>query len=117
MKSIIELNALIPSIIDLMNSEEPQIGNYDDNEYLDNSFMFEEDGWLIEIDYSCTGNWDIEPETYWEPGCCEIIDGWGKVDEIRASYFDENTEEYIEFSKEDLTDFYEAINKNLEAIV
>ena len=117
MKTLLELNALIPAITSLMKREDPEIGNFEEREYESNTFTYEEDGWLIEIDYRCTGFWDIEPETWDYPGCCEVKSAWGEVDEIRATHFDEETEEETEFSEEDLTDLFMAVNRNLENIV
>lgn len=117
MKTLLELNALIPTIIKLMNKEEPKIGDYQEGEYEENSFTYEEDGWVIEIDYNCTGYWCIERETWDYPGCCEVTSGWGEVEEIRASHYDEETDEETEFSEEDLTDLYKAVNENLKELV
>ena len=116
MKTLLELNALIPTIIEMMNEEQPEIGDYEEGEYESNTLTYEEDGWTIEIVYKCTGYWNIEDETYSNPGCADLLKGWGEIENIYAFHLDEETAEETEFSSEDLTDLYNAVNKNLKQL-
>lgn len=115
MKTLLDLKALIPTIIAELEAQEKKIGDYQEREYESNSFTFEEDGWYIEIEYSCTGYWCCEPQTWDDPGCCEVR-GWGEIDDIRVSHYDEETDEESEFSEEDLTDLYTAVKEVLKYI-
>ena len=116
MKTIDELNALIPTIIDLMYEEDMEFGNNEEDECELNFFSYQEDGWLIEIDYSCSADFYTEPQTWDYPGYCEQIRQWGWVEEIRASHFDKETMEKTEFDDNDTIDLYNAVNKFLESL-
>lgn len=123
MKTIEDLNSLIPDLIDLV-LDDPQIGDsYMDqdedgwgrcNDYEDNYVTYEEDGWFIEISFRCCGEWDNDPGDYWTPPSCELRRAWGEVTEITASHEDEETEEYTEFSDDDLKEMWNQIDKALE---
>lgn len=114
MKTLLELNALIPTIIALMSKEEPEIGNYEENDYQHNIFTYQEDGWDIEIEYRCTGDYYYEAGDYYTPSFEELERAWGEVDEIRVFHYDDETEDETEFTGEDLTDLTLAVNKYLK---
>lgn len=71
MKTISDLNALIPTLVDLLSSNDHEIGEsyYEQDEdgwgrcddSTTNYFCYEEDGWLIEVTYECCGEWDNDP--------------------------------------------------------
>lgn len=116
-KTIADLNALIPEIVDLMNCDEPEIGDYEYDEYKSNTFIYEEDGWEIVIDYKCTGRWREEYETWDCPGSCDLVEGWGEVEGISAIHYDEETDEETDFGDDELFELYKAVNINLRDLV
>lgn len=124
MKTIADLNALIPTICDLVKNNNHEIGSTwygrceDDYEcnYESNCVCYEEDGWLIEISYKCAGDWDEDPGDYWTPPSCDLRRAWGEVIEITAYHCDEETEEETEFSEDDLSELWKAVDKVLENI-
>lgn len=126
MKTIDDLNALIPQLIDLV-LDDPQIGNsyYDqdedgfygrNDEYEENYVCYEEDGWFIEISFECCGEWSYDPGDYWTPESLDLVKAWGKVTEINAGHYDEETDEDTEFSEEDTKELWSAIDKALETL-
>lgn len=105
MKTLNELNSLIPQLIDLV-FDNPKIGDChygrceDETEenWEDNSITYEEDGWNIEIGYRC---------------CGDDRNSWGEITDLSAYHYDEETDEETEFSDEDLYDIWSAIEKRL----
>ncbi|MCM1142291.1 MAG: hypothetical protein NC453_27285, partial [Muribaculum sp.] len=77
MKTIDDLKALFPTLIELVANNDHEIGDsyieQDEdgwgrcNDYNDNYVSYEEDGWCIEISYRCCGEWDNDPGDYWTP--------------------------------------------------
>lgn len=126
MKTIAELNALIPEIIAKLSENEHEIGTssiersedgYGKNdEPTANYFTFEEDGWLVEVVYNCCGEWETSSGDYWNPPYCELKKAWGDAVEISASYYDEGAEEETAFSECDLRELKYAINQELRNI-
>jgi len=127
MKTITDLNALIPTIVDLLKNNDHEIGEsyYERDEdgwgRCDNSttnyFCYEEYGWLIEVTYECCGEWDCDPGDYWTPPSCDLRRAWGEVTEITATHYDEETDEETEFEEKDLKELWEAIDEALKNIV
>lgn len=123
MKTIADLNALIPTICDQLRKAEHEIGNvcYDeygrDDEYKDNIFTYEDqDGWTVEATYRCCGEYINEPGDYWTPPCCELVRAWGNVVELDAWHSGPVTGEVTEFSDEDLQELRKAMNEVLKSI-
>lgn len=118
MKTIQDLNALIPQLIDLV-LEEPEIGGDGFGCYSDpkaNSVRYAEDGWDIEICYECTGDWDNDPGDYMTPPSSKLRDAWGEVTEIGAYHYDEATDEETEFSESDMKEVRMSLDKALQNI-
>lgn len=71
MKTIADLNALIPTLVELIRNNDHEIGEsyYEQDEdgwgrcddSTTNYLCYEEDGWLIEVTYECCGEWDNDP--------------------------------------------------------
>ena len=126
MKTIEDLKALLPTLLDLFSQEEHKIGEtyWDKDEdgwgkfedYGDNCFLYEEDGWSIEVNYRCCGEFHSDPGDYWNPPCYDLIRGWGEVTEITAYHYDEETDEESEFSDEDLKVLWNAFDEELSDI-
>lgn len=126
MKTIDDLKALLPTLLELFSKEDPQIGEsyweQDEdgwgkcNDYESNCFIYEEDGWCIEINYECCGEFSNDPGDYWTPPCYDLIRAWGEVSEITAYHYDEETGDETEFSEEELAEFFEPFNEELKDI-
>lgn len=126
MKSVSDLNALIPTLVDLLASQDHEIGEsyYEQDEdgwgrcddSTTNYFCYEEDGWLIEVTYECCGEWDNDLGDYWTPPSCDLRKAWGEVTEIIASHYDEDTDEETEFSEDDVKELWSSLDKVLEDI-
>lgn len=127
MKTLADLNALIPTLCDLVKNNDHEIGDsyYERDEdgfgcccseYESNFVCYEEDGWLIEISYQCAGEWDNDPGDYWTPPSSDLKRAWGEVTEINAYHYDEDTDEEIEFSESDVNELWIALDKVLERI-
>lgn len=126
MKTIADLNALIPTLVDLLRKNGHEIGEsyYDQDEdgwglcddSTTNYFCYEEDGWLIEVTYECCGEWDNDPGDYLTPPSCDLRRAWGEVTEITATHYDEDTDEESEFSDEDVKILWSALDEELKDI-
>ena len=126
MKTKDDLNALIPTIVELFSNNDHEIGEsyieQDEdgcgwcNESVVNSFYYEEYGWCIEITYECCGEWDKDPGDYWTPPSCHLRKAWGEVTEINVYHYDEETEEESEFSEDDIEDLWKALDEELKNI-
>ena len=126
MKTIADLNALIPTLVDLIRNNDHEIGEsyYEQDEdgwgrcddSTPNYLCYEKDGWLIEIYYECCGEWDNDPGDYWTPPSSDLVRAWGELTEITAYHYDEDTDEETEFSGNDLNELWSAINNALEII-
>lgn len=126
MKTLEDLKKLIPIIVEKFSSADHEIGDsypdqdedgyYTCHEYIDNYFSYEEDGWHIEISYKCCGEWDSDSGDYWTPPSCTLEKAWGEVTEITASHYDDDTDEETEFSEDDLSELWEALDEVLKDI-
>ena len=126
MKTVSDLNALIPTLVEQFSSNGHEIGEsyyeQDEDGYgqccdsILNYFCYEEDGWLIEIYYECCGEWDIDSGDYWTPPSCDLLKAWGEVTEITASHYEEDTDEETEFSEDDVKELWNALDEVLEDI-
>lgn len=119
MKSVKDLNELIPILVDMV-LDHPKIGSryfgrceedYDE-EWESNYVIYEEDGWYIEINYRCCGDWDEDSGDYYTPPSCDLIRAWGEVESIEASYGEDD--DYQEFDDEELDELWKAIDSALE---
>ncbi len=71
MKSLEDLKKLFPVIIQLVQNKDHLIGKSSIvcdkdgwgrcDDYIENYFTYEEDGWCIEISYRCSGECDSDP--------------------------------------------------------
>ena len=126
MKTIADLNALIPTLVELLRSNPHEIGEayfeQDEDGWVQcensasNHLCYEEDGWLIEIHYDCSGEWDNDSGDYWHPASCTLIRAWGEVTEISVSHIDKETDEESEFSDADVATLWNALDEELKEI-
>ncbi len=126
MKTIADLNALIPTIVDLIRNNDHEIGDsyieQDEDgwgrcdEPASNYLCYEEDGWLIEISYECCGESYNAPGDCWTPPCYDLIRACGEVTEILASHYDEETGDETEFSEDDVNKLWIALDEELKNI-
>lgn len=89
MKTIADLNALIPTLVELIRNNDHEIGEsyYEQDEdgwgrcddSTTNYLCYEEDGWLIEVTYECCGEWDNDPGDYWTPPSCDLRRAWARL--------------------------------------
>lgn len=124
MKTVKDLNELIPTIIDMV-LDEPEIGSscyeQDEDGYggecdepENNTICYEKDGWYIEVSFDVSGEWICDPGDYWTPPSSELKRAWGEVTDIFASYTDEVTGEEYEFTGDELAEMESRINQALE---
>lgn len=115
MKTKSNLLELLPQLVKLM-CDEAEYGHYQvfgDSDadchtpWEDNGIWYEEDGWTIDIEYCCLGEFY---DGYLENAC-------GKVTKIEASYYDEETDEYHQFSEEELHELWAQLDVALEKMV
>lgn len=124
MKTVKDLNELIPTIIDMV-LDNPEIGSsyYEQDEdgygcrcsepeY--NNIRYNKDGWDIEVCYDVSGEWICDSGDYWTPPSSYLKRAWGEVTEINAYYTDEETGEEYEFTEDELAEMERRINKELE---
>lgn len=126
MKTIADLNALIPTLVEQLRHNDHEIGEsyWEQDEdgggkcsdYETNYFYYEEDGWNIEVTYKCAGDWDSDPGDYWTPPCHNLRRAWGEVEDISVYHYDDDTDEEVEFSGDDLNELWKALDKELEDI-
>jgi hypothetical protein len=108
MKTISDLNAIIPTISEALVANNHEIGET-------NEFIYDEDGWYVEITYSTDGEYYNEDGDYSTPSCYELKRAWGEVIDLGASYSDEDGNE-VEFSNRDLKTLRSALNEALKDI-
>lgn len=118
MKTIEDLRALYPTIIDEIVNDTHEFGEtyYGPDgweDYEDNFYTYEEDGWLIEIVYRCTGIFVNDPGDYWTPPCHDLEEGWGNVAEMSVTHYDEETGDETVFEDDDLCELNTLIDKAL----
>lgn len=109
MKTISDLNALIPTIMEQFKNADHEYGELyiessEDGcgiccDPVENFFCYDEDGWDIEISYDCeetrNGNWR------------------GEVTEIGACHYDRESGEQSEFYDADCAELKRAVNEYL----
>ena len=113
MKTIADLKALLPSLLQLFSEADCEIG---DREYEHNCFYYEEDGWEIEVHYECCGEYLEDSGDYWNPPCYDLLRGWGEVTEITAYHYDDETGDEVEFSSNELAELFAPFNDILKNI-
>lgn len=127
MKTTEDLLKLIPAIVDLVETNDHEIGetSFEQSEdgwglgisYMENHVRYEKDGWMIDVYYKCTGEWEEDGGDFWTPSSCELKNATGEVTEIEASHFDDETKEDSEFTEDDFTELRKAINDVLKNII
>lgn len=120
------LTQRIPDIVAQFERKNHEIGNSyfecgDDgwnrcNDYIDNIFKYEDNGWYIEVAYKCCGEWSEDAGDYWTPGSIELKKAWGEVEDVWATYNDKSTGEEYDFCMDDLTELLNALNQSLKNI-
>lgn len=126
MKTASEINALIPVLVDLLVQSPKKIGKSswqltedgwqrEDNPET-NCLDYDHGGWEIEVTYECTGFYDIDDGDRDTPPSVEINRAWGEVTDIYASRYDEDTEETVEYSYDELRPLYAALDEVLREI-
>lgn len=112
------LKDLVPVVAELVRKSEHEIGvsEYDCDEYKDNSFVYDKDGWHIEIEYRCCGKWYNDLGDYWNPPCTDLIYAWGEVTNLEANYYDEEEGIDIDFTANDLCELRSGVNESLKNI-
>lgn len=108
MKTIADLNAIIPIISEALVANNHEIGET-------NEFIYDEDGLYVEITYSTDGKYYNEDGDYYTPSCHDLKRAWGEVIDLGASYSDEDGNE-VEFSNRDLETLRSALNEALKDI-
>lgn len=116
MKTVHDLNALIPAIVKEFESMDFEIGDYYEEGYKTNFFYYEEDGWEITIEFQCTGYFARDDRDYWTCGAYEIVKAWGDVVEINGHHLDEETDEESDFDAPDFKEIEKAVNEVLKDI-
>jgi hypothetical protein len=120
MKTVQDLNDLIPTLVDMVLSN-PEIGSryygrceddYDE-EWANNVVTYEEDGWYIEISFRCIGDWDYYPGDYYTPSSSDCASATGEVTDIVAGYTDEDGNE-INFSDNDIKQLWMEVDEALQ---
>ena len=112
------LESITPTILEKFENAEHLVGysDHEGDEYETNTFTYEEDGWFFDIYYRCCGKWDISPGDYWTPPTHDLVSTWGDVLEITASYTDEESDEEIEFTEDELSELKAELEKIIESI-
>ncbi len=111
MKTVTDLNALIPAILEAFRKDDREYGDgYSKN----NTFHFEEDGWFIDVEYDCTGDFVCDHGDYWTPPCHDMVDSEIEVGSISVYFCDDETGEEKEFSEEDTKELLNALEVGTE---
>lgn len=104
MKTVAELNAFIPTLVEQIKNVELDLetGGY---------LWYDEDGWAFEISIDVDGYEEYDPGDYWTPPYHEEHIESACVREIIATHDDED--DYTEFSDDDVKDLWDALDKAL----
>lgn len=105
MKTVADLNALIPKLRELMLQHDDRY-TIDSFEFECNCIEYEEDGWDILVEYQLTADWDYNRH---DAKCI-----YGEVTSLFAYHYDETTNEEIEFTEDDVVEVWVALNKLIE---
>lgn len=126
METAKEIDALIPVLVDLLEKSPKKIGRstygqtedgWQREDYPEtNSLDYCRDGWEVEVTYECTGFFEIDDGDRDTPPSVEINSAWGEVTDISASRYDEDTEETVEYSYDELRPLYAALDEVLREI-
>lgn len=121
-----DLKALIPLILEKFTSNGHKIGESccylsedgwgQSNESVTNFFYYEEDGWYIEVEYECCGEWAYYEGDNWTPSSRSLKEVWGEITKIYAYHYDETTDKETEFSEDELNELWSALDQALEKI-
>lgn len=91
--------------------ESIELSTYEDDSLF--SFYYEDHGYIIEGSGIVGGNWYDAGDGYWTPRECYLTNGWGKVNVLTITHFDEETEEESEFSEEVIQNISERLENQL----
>lgn len=118
MKTLEDLNDLIPTLCRLVRDNRHNIGYihpdcnedgwYTNEESEQNYLTYDEDGWYIEIDYECAGDFDWDSKTFWE--------AHGEVTAIRPSWQDREAGEEVYFEEDEIGELWGALDEELKDI-
>lgn len=109
------LDGITSEILDAMSERNHDIGysDYEGDEYEDNYYCYDENGWYVELAYRLCGTWCIETGDYWTPPSTDLTDVWGEIVGLDVSYNDDDTGESYEFSEEELNDLRSRIYETI----
>ena len=112
MKTTKQLNALIPEIADALANNHHDIGDlFPERNY----FCFEKDGWYVEVEYSCIGDFTCRGD-FMDPYSYSLIAASGSIDSIIVCHTDEETGEETEFSDEDVDELRRCLDMELSEV-
>ena len=77
------------------------------------SFYYEDYGYLIEGSGRVGGNWCEDGDGYWTPREYYLKYGWGYLDELTITHYDEETDEETEFPDEIVNGIFSRLDKEL----
>lgn len=119
--SLSDLNALIPKLCDLMFNADHKIGvsSYEEglgveNAYEFNGVSYSEAGWNISIEYKCCGEWYYHSADRWSPMDSGLHKVWGEIVSIDATWENDETGEYRDFTGEELYEVWNELEETLK---
>lgn len=115
MKTLADLNSLLPVLVNLIKNMPHKISDSDFKSE-SNFLNYNKDGWDIQIRYECYGERDYDPGDNCTAPSSELIRVSGEVTELYAYHYDENIGEEIDFSEEELREFWIALDKAIETL-
>lgn len=77
------------------------------------SFCYEEHGYYIEGSGIVGGDWYEDGDGYWAPREYYLKYGWGYLNELSITHYDEETDEETEFPDEVVNDIFGRLDKEL----
>ena len=86
------------------------------SDYMEESdfcFCYADHGFVIEGAGRVGGTWFADGDGYWNPRECSLKDGYGFLEELTVNRYDEETDEEIELSPEEIDFIYSLLEKEL----
>lgn len=104
------LDEIFNEIVETM-CESIELNVYDEDTSF--SFCYDDNGFYIEGAGTVGGDWDCDGDGYWEPREYHLKYGYGDLEDLSITQYDDETGDEIEIADDTVNEFQKRLDKEL----